>query len=168
MIRIMPKRANMYDSTAHVFVKFFSIENRHFDEVHCGKFGGLKSSIKQAVNKKDIRGRLWIRPGKLSWPKSMGENTPNGAPDRTVWHVMIPRGCCENQHATSISLQLLAQWLTQTGLPLRVAIYNDGLEEKIYPNYISYDSELDKAVEVFRKYLDRWEVEVYQLMTLQI
>lgn len=161
MIKIMPKKANMYSSTAHVFVKFFSIENKHFEERCVGEFSTLDSYVRRAVNVKDIPGRLWIRPAKVPWPKSMGENTPNGAPDRTVWHALIPRNSVRHGYTVNESMKLLVQWLKQTGLPLRVAIMNDGIEEFSVPGIAVYDIDRDDAVKVFKNYLEPWDVEVY-------
>lgn len=162
MIRKMPVNARMCDSTAHVFVRFFSPDGKTHREpsVRDACFY-LVREIQEKINPESIYGRLWIRPVKVPWPESMGNDTPNGLRERTVWVVAIPRGRQGTRYSVYDSLDLLHKWLKNTGLPLRIAIVNDG-SKGLYSHYdMLMVDDARETDDLIKKYLDEWEVEIY-------
>lgn len=170
MIQEMSPSAHLYDSTAHVFVWFCSIKNDRYGDPHGGDAcRGLHRDIENSVAPRNAPGRLWIRPEKVRWPASMGSETPNGAAERTVWQVIIPRGA-GNPYGPSAavldSLELLDKWLKQTGFPLRVAVYNNGSTEygknkRGGSNYVPIDSDRRSTLRAIKQRIPKWDVEVY-------
>lgn len=162
MIRKMPVRTYMSSSTAHVFIRFFTPDGQSLREPHPrDTCYSLVSDIQSRINPNSIYGRLWIRPVKVPWPESMGDDTPNGLRERTVWAVAVPRGKAGSSYSVYTSFDILRQWLKSTGLPLRIAIVNDGSNGPYSYYSMLMDSDARATEALIKKYLDDWDVEVY-------
>ena len=153
---------NIFNSTAHVFVKFVSPENGIMFE----PCDGVKEEIARIcskVNRREREGRLWVFPYQQEWPPEMGDHTPNNKKQRTVWAALIPMQENELSGGFRCSLRLLDKWLESTGLNLRVAIDNMG-QYYMMKNYHcpGQASRISYMTEQVKKYLGRWDVEVYE------
>jgi len=155
MVHIARAGSDVSNSLAHIFVCIMTKDGALLGAPTMDLYS-KSDEICEAVGYKKRPGRLWVYPTKLKWPGSMVK-TPNDKDSRVVWCAIIPQQKAEEDQDVDLSLELLASWIKATGMPLKIAVYNDGR----FFECERYDSKTQVFNKKLEKHLSDWDVEVF-------
>ena len=155
MVRIARSGAKISDSLAHVFICIMTKSGVLLGPPTMEMYSNA-DEICEAVGHKKRPGKLWVYPTSMKWPANLTQ-TPNGKGSRVVWCAIIPQQNEMVDKDVDASLERLASWIKATGMPMKIAVYNDGC-------FFACDRYNGRALmfnEKLERYLNEWDVEVF-------